>query len=291
MKFLLSLTTLLLFTACSPEIFQQIATLSSENVELKDDGAFAYENELFTIEYYFWSESGKFYFTITNNSDDDLYLNLEKSYFVNNGYAYDYYQNRTFVYTNSKTTISASSVLPKNNSSIISTFGTPYIYGNGAALTSDNGISVEYAEQPLICIPALSSKSFGEFSISSSEFRDCGFIRNPTKKELAIREYTVLNSPRIIENRLVFEFNGSTVPITNLFYVSEFQNIAYNNATKYVTVENCDGTKQDVKMHMMSANNKFYITYFSNGTASDRTSQDTSPWNRIKTVFEDDIYQ
>ncbi len=148
MKFLLSLTTLLLFTACSPEIFQQIATLSSENVELKDDRAFAYENELFTIEYYFWSESGKFYFTITNNSDDDLYLNLEKSYFVNNGYAYDYYQNRTFVYTNSKTTISASSVLPKNNSSIISTFGTPYIYGNGAALTSDNGISVEYAEQP-----------------------------------------------------------------------------------------------------------------------------------------------
>ena len=72
MKFLLSLTTLLLFTSCSPEIFQQIATLSSENVELKDDGTFAYENELLTIEYNFWSESGKFYFTITNNSDEDL---------------------------------------------------------------------------------------------------------------------------------------------------------------------------------------------------------------------------
>ena len=64
---LLLLATSWLLAACSPVIFQQIATLSSENVELKNDGSFAYEDAMVTIEYDFWSESGKFYFLVKNN--------------------------------------------------------------------------------------------------------------------------------------------------------------------------------------------------------------------------------
>ena len=59
----------LLCSACSPLFYQQIATLSSENVNLKDNGAYVYEDGIMTIEYDFWSESGKFTFVITNNSD------------------------------------------------------------------------------------------------------------------------------------------------------------------------------------------------------------------------------
>ena len=63
-------------SACSPLFYQQIATLHSENVNLKDDGTFAYEDGVMTIEYDFWAESGKFKFVVTNHSDENIYLNL-----------------------------------------------------------------------------------------------------------------------------------------------------------------------------------------------------------------------
>ena len=55
-------------SACSPLFYQQIATLSSENVTLKNDGTYAYEDGVMTIEYDFWAESGQFQFIVTNNS-------------------------------------------------------------------------------------------------------------------------------------------------------------------------------------------------------------------------------
>jgi hypothetical protein len=46
-----------------------------------------------------------------------------------------------------------------------------------------------------------------------------------------------------------------------------------------VKVERCDGYKKDVKVHKLSANNKFYITYSKNdlwstdGNLNDRKAQ------------------
>ena len=94
-----------LLTSCTPSVFMQIATLSSDNVNLQKNGSFAYKDTLMTIEYDFWSKTGKFSFLITNNSDNDIYLNLSESYFVNNGYAYDYYRARTYIYANSYPTV------------------------------------------------------------------------------------------------------------------------------------------------------------------------------------------
>ena len=59
-------------------------------------------------------------------------------------------------------------------------------------MTSQNGYSVEYAEKDVVCIPAHSYKTFTEFSIATSVFRECGFVRDPSKKETAVREYPEL---------------------------------------------------------------------------------------------------
>jgi hypothetical protein len=48
-------------------------------VEVKEDGTFAYQDAMVTIEYDFWSEAGKFNFIVTNNTDENLYLNLGES--------------------------------------------------------------------------------------------------------------------------------------------------------------------------------------------------------------------
>lgn len=269
--------------SCAPVVFQQIATLSSENVEFKSDGTFIYEDPILSVKYNFWSESGKFDFIVTNKTDDNLYLDLSESYFINNGYAYDYYRARTFVTVHSSAGNSSNAVAWLSNAV------------NTDTSASYSGGYVEYAERPLVCIPAHSSKVFEEFSVASSVFRECGFIRDPSRRETAVKVYNALTSPRVIENRLVFRLCDITLPITNVFYVSKFQNIAYDNATEYMKVENCDGTKRDVKVHKMAADNRFYITYDKGDmwvpgvSETDRTG--ASSVKSVKGNFNDGIYR
>ena len=217
----------LLLSSCSQALFQQIATLSSDNVELKPDGSFAYEDAVVTISYDFWSESGKFTFIVTNN---------------------------TYVYAGGSTASSLAAV-PVMGFAIAS------------AVVPDK--SVEYAEQPIVCIPAHSSKTFEEFNVSTSAFRECGFVRNPSRKEISVREFSISDSPRVIENRLVFQLGDISLPVVNVFYVSKYQNISYGNATKYVNVADCDGTIRSIKVNTMSADNRFYVTYDSNDVTYD----------------------
>lgn len=270
----------LLLSSCSQALFQQIATLSSDNVFLKPDGSFAYEDAVVTISYDFWSETGKFTFIVTNNTDDNIYLNLGESYYINNGYAYDYYQARTYVYAGGSTASSLASVPVMG-------------FAVASAVAPDK--SVEYAEQPIVCIPAHSSKAFEEFNVSTSAFRECGFVRNPSRKEISVREYSISDSPRVIENRLVFQLGDIYLPVVNVFYVSEYQNISYDNATKYVNVADCDGTMRSVKVHTMSADNRFYITYDSNdvmsvsGNSDDRLSGPAS--GSAEGRFYDGVYR
>ena len=314
-RLIFSLTTAaLLCSACSPLLYQQIATLSSDNVSLKDNGSYAYEDGVMTIEYDFWAESGKFNFIISNNSDDDIYLNLAESYFVNNGFAQDYYQARTYVYTSRSVASSGStaSAAVAGNASVSAGVAGQGLYGGvvgvaasvgamkgyGASKTysvaSEKGTSVEFTEKAIVCIPAHSYKVFEEFCVSSSVFRECGFVRDPSKKEESVREYDGYSSPRVIENRLVFNIGELTIPVTNIFYVSQYQNISEDDATEWIKVDRCDGYKRDVKVHKLSANNKFYISYSKNdlytpsGSANDRKGQSFGKSSAGK--FNDGLY-
>lgn len=282
-KYLLSLIAFsLLCTACSPTFYQQIATLSSENVSLKQDGSFVYKDDIITIEYDFWAEYGQFGFLIANNSDEDIYLNLAESYFVNNGYAQDYYQARTYVYTSRDLTSLGStySATVTGHASVSATGTTQSFYGGvgGASLATSKThtvTSVEFEEKAIVCIPAHSFKIFEEFNVATSVFRECGFARDPSKNENAVREYNYYTSPQVIENRLVFNIANTSIPITNTFYISQYQNISTNDATEYVEVEKCDGNKKFVKVHRLSGNNKFYITYNKNDLWSAESGYET----------------
>lgn len=273
--FILLAATLGLFTACTPTVYEQIATLSSDNVQLDENGTFAYTNTLMTIEYNFWSETGLCDFTITNHSDEDLYLDLTKSYFIKNGFANDYYQARTYVYSDrsmasSKTTTAIASSFGKENttfnhfgSSKLKTGSTTASSGM-TSFASEKGKTVEYSEKPVICIPAHSKKAINEFNITSALYRECGFVRDPSKDEKSIKTFTSSTSPVLIENRLVFKVGDKEIPVNSNFFVSQYQNIAYKDATQKVEVEKCSGRKTKIRVHNLSAKNKFYITYDKN---------------------------
>ena len=91
-KLLIFVLSCCCLTACSSSYYQQIATLKSEQVRIKDDGEFVAETPEFSISYNFWSQLGGVNFSIINKSDKDIYFRVSESYFIRNGRAYDYYQ-------------------------------------------------------------------------------------------------------------------------------------------------------------------------------------------------------
>lgn len=302
-------------SACSPKIYQQITTLNSEQVILKDNGDYVAETPLFTIEYDFWSTNGNVCFTITNNTNVPLYLNLAESFFVNNGYAYDYYKARTYVYSHKSTfgygttgsTSIAGSVMAGQSASVTgqgllypiasasasvgASLSKTYGASSSVSMASQNGYSVEYAEKDVVCIPAHSSKSFEEFIVSSDLHRECGFARNPSKKETIIKEYNVDNSPRVIENRLTLVLDKEVIPVNHVFYVSQIQNIAVEHATKYVERIDCSGVRlyPDLQINILGGANKYYINYTDsyntdrdNRSSSSTTSSEVPEWRQWK---------
>lgn len=281
-------------TSCASSSYMQISTLKSEQVKLHSDGSFKSEHSDFTVEYNFWSRSGNLGFLITNNSDKDLYLNLEKSYFINNGYAYDYYQNRTFIYSYKSSIISS---LTSSRSSITGTLNSNNTYnqhtsGNysnyaasinsnsygsyssnsrssGYSLSSnyssysENGTTVEYLEDKIVCIPAHSSKYFEEFEISSTIYRECGFPRNPSKKEEVVLEFVENDSPRVFENRLMFILDDNEIPVNHKFYVCEIQNVLEDEIYEEHFKKDCNGNEiiPPVLVNKKASSDKYYLRY------------------------------
>lgn len=247
-------------TSCSSEVYQQIATLDSKQVMLKEDGSFIADHGLFTIQYDFWAPSGQVAFWVTNQTDTNLYLDLSESFVVKNGRAYDYYQGRTWVYSGRLSTSAQTSVNVSESVSRIS---------------MENGHSVEYTEQPVLCIPAHSSKYIDEFSVSSRPYVECGFPSDPSSKEKVIRVYDSNSSPIVIENRLAFFTGSNEVPVNHVFYVKSLQNISEDDVLKTFRYrENCAGKviPVPVTVHKLAGANKYYIRYEADYNENYRTA-------------------
>lgn len=260
LKIFAALAIISFFTSCAPSRYMQIATLKSEQVKLQSNGSFTWERPEFTIKYDFWSTYGDVGFMVTNNSDEDLYLNLEKSYFINNGYAFDYYQNRVIVHSSKSSLTTNSGAGVVKSSTNIST-----ALASSSSTYSSNETVVEYIEDKIVCIPAHSSKYFKEFQAASEVYRECGFQRDPSKEENAIVEFEEDNSPKVFENRLMFTMGDKEIPVTHKFYVCELQNISYNNAHEYVYAQDCNGNNISpaVSVNQKASSNKYYIYYYS----------------------------
>lgn len=296
-KFYYALALLALATSCSVT-YCQIGVLSSDTVKMDDDGRFKYTQPELTISYNFWSNGGKVTFTVTNKTDHDIYLLMDNSRFINNGWADDYYKNRVYSYRASSSSSSISTIganinyaaqlngtlnLPISTvdakySGISVSQGVSAIAAKSASYSSELGYSIEIPESKSVCIPAHSSKLFSEFQILNNPYRQCGFARD--SKDTDGEKLTFPNensSPTCIENRLVFNIDGQIVPILNKFYVKEYINILNDNgyAYTYVYRTKCNGESltsyPDKKVYKHAMRNSFYTEYtYSNGDSNDR---------------------
>lgn len=245
--FLLSLI-LMCSTSCSSVYqFCQIGKLKSDNVVHNNNGSYDYTDSTLTISYNFWSIGGEVSFLIANKSDKDIYLLTDKSFFIKNGKAHDYFKNRTIT---TSSTQSSSTVI--------------YYH---VSQTSNKNI-VQSHELSRICIPAKSYKEFSEFRTQTTPYRQCGFARDSQEKEGEKLTFTNnTNSPICIENRLTFDIDGEIVPVVNTFYVVELINILNQEGYAYVSdySKDCNGNNTswypDVKFYKHLSPNCYYIPY------------------------------
>lgn len=247
-KIFLFTLVLMCSVSCSTTYqFCQIGKLESDNVILSDKGSYDYTHSDLTISYDFWSEGGEVSFAIINKSDKDIYLLTNRSFFVKNGKAYDYFKNRvlTSTSTNAPSTVIYNYVSQTANQHIVQTH-----------------------ELSRICIPAKSYKHFSEFSTHTTPYRQCGFARDSREKDGDKLTFpNSSTSPIRIENRLVFDIAGEIVPIVNTFYVVELINILYSEGYMYISdySKDCNGKPTswypDVKFCKHLSPNCFYISY------------------------------
>ena len=257
MKKLMILLAVLALNSCAA-YYQQIVTMSSPQMKLSDKGELGFSDLGVTLSYDFWSENGQMNYLVTNDTDSDISIDMAHSFLIVNGIANDYYQKRTFSYAKQITSVSSTLASTTTYRSVSTNLLG--VYNEGIYGTKN---SVEIEEKDIIIIPAHASKRICQFSLLDSPLRKCGFPRNPSKKEEAILEFDEVNTPLVIENRLMIVADGEDHPITNRFYISNIENVSKEVSTEKKPKQDCSGrnTAELYEFNKYEATNKFFLEY------------------------------
>lgn len=226
--FLVTLIASLSLSSCvSYQNFYQVCEVDS-SLDSNANGNFEYKDKACSVTYNFWDEGGNPGFAFTNNTDQVIYLDLAKSFFLNNGVAYDYYRQRTYTASSSymKSASASRSLSAQGEWTTLS--GTPIAPGSAsagvqaseAAATSS---SIEFAEKQIIAIPPHSTKVVAEYCISPNHFYECGQLTNPKPKEQPTYQYQKENTPIIFGNYLTYTIGDDPTPhvVRNDFYIKQ----------------------------------------------------------------------
>ena len=295
---LLGMAIFLFFlSSCKTTTFYQFYKVSSINEFSKGTNSLVFEDDNCKVLYDFWGQGGEVGFMFYNKTDENIYVNMKESFFINNGIAHDYYQNRQF--TNSKT---FSSSISYSNTSMYSyadlnAFGlnasksvSGYNYqgfkqtntislGITSILSAAVGISTtetkkvstshgsytSYTENDIVCVPPNTTKVITEYCVTKTLYRDCDLRRYPSRSQIRTVKFTNSKSPFIFSNKIAYTVGKSEklLSLENKFYVSEITNYPKESVIIMRYDEFC-GDKSNVKNEFFNnySPDNFFIKYF-----------------------------
>lgn len=225
-KLFLIIISILIFSSCSINKYQVYET-SSDSVNIEND-SFLFKNDDLTLKYDLWSKGGNLKITIINNSNQNININLDKSFFILNKYAYDYFKNRE--YKTEQLT---------NNSINYDYISHKYIVTNNITIGTTNGVT--FKEKSVMSIPANSIKVIEEYKISNQIIECCEKRITDTKKIDVFGEYTKENSPIVFENIISYsKENGNSQIVRNTFWVSKITNYDKRKFLGITYTDNCN---------------------------------------------------
>lgn len=245
-----------LTSSCMPDFYYQVyRTNPDEEIEIKSN-TLVYEDQYCKVIYNLWQENGNIGFIFHNKTNNDLNLNLNESFFIINGMAYPYYQNRIFG--------TASNFQLNRESNYTYLDYLLNIKTNTVGATSSSEYSVSRVEQKVLTVPSKTSIRIAEFSINNTLIRNCDLYRHPKKKEIKTVAFNKSNSPLIFSNRISYSIENSADPIEieNNFYVSEITNYPEHEMFDTKKEEFCgEESLKEIRYSIEEAPNNFYIKY------------------------------
>ena len=215
-KLLIICTALLTLSSCNRYI--QIATFSSDNVTFHEN-LFAYIDNAVAIEYLFNKSDGIFNFTITNLSQEDIYIDLSKSIFALNGQIFDY----------------AGYSLSKFSSySHINTYTNVCTHATSMLSHSDittSGNMITFSTPNIIIIPSNCYRVFSGFEFNNEIIIHADIDNSPKHGRVAVATFIKEESPWKFLNKINIITQDQEYSIENLFYLSKLSNEKYTPET------------------------------------------------------------
>lgn len=220
----------------------------NQDIRVKDgNGELQYEDSHCIISYNFWSNGGTADFEFYNKTDEIIYIDLTKSFFVVNGMAYDIYRNRewsqgstvgvassmSYGYGASRSaSLSVGRIDPIPTPSGLVSAKAMKSTSRSANVTSSQAMArsesntVTIKEKPIIAVPPHSKKHVKTYSISSEPMLSCDIQRYPSQKSRL--NFTEEDSPCHFSDIITYTIGDNVQPITinNEFYVSAVTNYA-----------------------------------------------------------------
>lgn len=222
-------------TSCKSVCYQVYNVAAPEATTSETDIKYAYED--ITVSYNFWSNGGEPGFTITNNSDNIVNVDLTKSFFVLNGIAYDYYVDREYT-------------------SVV-TGGVTAAYW-GLLKSASIGSSQTIRSKKVVSIPPKTSRFINEYVITRNAYDVCEL----GAMEFGELEFTSENSPMKFGNIITYTKDGSEErTINHSFYVKSILNIDAKDEQKKRNIYDCQGKKRKVTFLKDKAPSAFYLQY------------------------------
>ncbi len=316
-RLLILLAAGVMLTSCMQTYhFVQVfeAKAKDESQMKREQGGMLYEDEQCSIFYSFWAKGGDASFAISNKTEKMMFVDLSKSFFIRNGIANDYFQDRMWSVTKTKSysanedvaTITyigkaASSLSYARNttdSRMIDTYGvlrtSAWVNAYATSTSSTEAIN----ERKIVAIPPHTAKIISEYDINSSLFVDCDLTRYPAEK--ASISFDEQNSPLTFSNYVTYRLGDSEedIVVKNDFYISQITNYTRPAVFTYVEREQkpCQNVTNDVsdnysttypvkvydKFYTFDRSNRFYIEY--------KIITSKTLYTGEKTLYYDELY-
>ena len=272
--YFLLLCVAFLFSSCAQtyhfvQVFETKSSAAKAPVK-PQNGGMLYEDDNCILFYSLWAERGDASFAIHNKTNQIMYVDLSKSFFIRNGIANDYYKERAWseTRTNTSGTQATTSAAISGNLSYsygasatwLGNFGNMPLNTNGPIMTSANAqrtesygllystalansyatiksASIAVKEQKIIALPPHTTKIVAEYAIIDEPLLNCDLDRYPSEK--AEISYNEDNSPLRFANYVTYRLGDSEqdIIVENEFYVSKITNYARPYTYQYVERE------------------------------------------------------
>ncbi|MEI6122153.1 MAG: hypothetical protein WCQ95_00855 [Bacteroidota bacterium] len=249
MKKLIILCVLSVMMSCGVSTYYQIYKATPEGGVLTKEYV-QFEDNNCIVNYDLWSNGGYIDFYVFNKTDNDLTVDLTKSFFAMNGESVQYFQNRVFSNsTNYGTTVSKS-------------YYSNSYWSKSVSKLSATSSSISYNEKPELIIPPKTRSNISIYNVTDERYINCDLADFPSSRDNEVLKFDKTNSPFIFNNIITYSANGMVNRFDNKFYVSEIANYSSSNVKVLISVTECGKHLEYPYSAFKDVSpDKFYIKY------------------------------